>query len=129
MCGINQRVLGSSPRGGAQEPVTRLAFFVMTHIYILRSVPSQKYYVGSSKDPWRRLIEHNTSKRVTYTAKHRPWALMAVFQVIEGSKSVDYLERFIKNQKSKSLIERLIDPAFVPEGILAQLVRVPHVRD
>ncbi len=65
---------------------------------------------------------------MTYTAKHRPWELIAVFQVIEGPKSVDYLERFIKKQKSKSLIEKLIDPAFVPEGVLAQLVRVPHVR-
>ena len=39
------------------------------------------------------------------------------------------LEKLIKKAKSRKLIENLIDPATVPYGELAQLVRVPHLRD
>ena len=39
------------------------------------------------------------------------------------------LGKFIKAQKSRRLLEKLIDKEFVPSGKLAQLVRVPHVRD
>jgi putative endonuclease len=39
------------------------------------------------------------------------------------------IEKFIKQQKSKKLIKKLIDPDFIPDGILTQLVRVPHLRD
>lgn len=39
------------------------------------------------------------------------------------------LERFIKKQKSKKLIEKIFDPEFIPKGKLAQLVRVPQVRE
>ncbi len=39
------------------------------------------------------------------------------------------IERFIKKQKSRILLEKLIDPNFEPSGFLAQLIRVPHVRD
>ena len=37
-------------------------------------------------------------------------------------------EKFIKKQKSRALIERLVagEPVF---GVLSLLVRVPHVRD
>jgi hypothetical protein len=38
-------------------------------------------------------------------------------------------ERFIKKQKSKVLIEKLCNPEFILEGKLAQLHRVPHLRD
>ncbi|WP_186462327.1 hypothetical protein [Pedobacter suwonensis] len=37
-------------------------------------------------------------------------------------------ERFIKSQKSRKLIERMVKGEMLT-GILAQLVRVPHVRD
>jgi len=38
------------------------------------------------------------------------------------------IEKFIKKQKSRTLIEKLITGGEF-FGILAQLVRVPHVRD
>ena len=37
------------------------------------------------------------------------------------------IEKFIKNQRSRKLIEQLIDPIFNPTGVLAQLVRVPEL--
>ena len=104
-------------------------FLVMGYDYILHSKPHDKYYVGSSTDPWRRLIEHNSTDRITFTSKYRLWELAVVFQVVEGPFSAIYLERYIKRQKSKRLLNKLIDSDYVPVGDLAQLVRVPHVRD
>jgi len=99
------------------------------YIYILHSISSDKYYVGYSTDPVRRVIEHNTKPFTTFTSKYRPWDLIVYFNCgIEESVAIK-LERFIKKQKSKKFIEKLCDPTFKPEGFLALLVRVPHVRD
>ena len=88
-----------------------------------------KYYVGYSLDPWKRVIEHNTTPHNTFTSKHRPWKLIAVFKVSSFEAEAIMAERFIKKQKSLSLIRKLIDPTVLPTGLLAKLVRVPHVRD
>jgi putative endonuclease len=100
----------------------------MYYIYILRSASSTLCYVGHSDDPWRRLVEHNTSPHNTYTSKHRPWTLEAVYQVGNDRSEAMRIEKFIKKQKSKALLEKLIEGSEL-YGILAQLVRVPHVRD
>jgi len=39
------------------------------------------------------------------------------------------LEKFIKKQKSSKLLVQLCDNNFKPAGILAQLVKVPDIRD
>src|SRR5688500_17545708 len=98
------------------------------YIYILQSSTSSKFYVGYSSDPWKRVIEHNTVDYNTYTSKHRPWELKAVFRVGDCEGTAMQLEKFIKNQKSKKLIIKLIDPLFIPESSLALLARVPHAR-
>jgi len=101
----------------------------MFYIYIIYSPSADKYYVGYSNDPIRRLIEHNSSPFDTYTSKHRPWILKAYFECSDSESEAIRMERFIKRQKSRKLIEQLCDPGFIPSGILAQLVRVPDVRD
>ena len=101
----------------------------MFYIYILQSQKSSHFYCGYSDDPWRRVIEHNTKPFNTYTSKYRPWSLAAVFECGEEESDAIRIERFIKKQKSRKLIEKLIERSFIPTGVLAQLVRVPHVRD
>jgi putative endonuclease len=101
----------------------------MHFIYILYSESAQKFYVGFSKDPWQRLLQHNTSLQNTYTSKYRPWMLRAVFQCGEDIAVAMDVERFIKAQKSKKLLDSLCDAGFVPTGKLSMLVRVPHLRD
>jgi putative endonuclease len=96
------------------------------YIYILYSLSSKAFYIGYSNDPIRRLEEHNTRPFNTYTSKFRPWTLAAVFKCGPSKKEAAKLERFIKAQKSRKLIEQLIDPSFIPQGSLAQLARVPH---
>ncbi|MBA3706874.1 MAG: GIY-YIG nuclease family protein [Bacteroidetes bacterium] len=101
----------------------------MYYIYILYSISSDIYYIGHSDNPWYRAIQHNTKDHGTFSSKHQPWKLIATFEVDSKRSEALTLERFIKKQKSRKLIERLINPQFIPEGKLAQLVRVPHVRD
>ena len=99
------------------------------YLYILHSESANKFYVGYSRNPWKRLIEHNTAPHVTYTSKFRPWQLKAVFLAGEDEGEAIKMERFIKKQKSRMVIEKLVHPNYKPEEKLAQLVRVPHVRD
>jgi len=97
-------------------------------VYILFSQKSGKYYVGHSNDPFRRVNEHNTKPFNTYTSKNGPWTLAAVF-FCSGEKSAAMkIEKFIKMQKSQYFIEKIINPDFTFEGVLAQLV-IPYVRD
>jgi putative endonuclease len=100
----------------------------MYYIYILFSDSSKISYIGYSEDPWDRLSQHNNKEEGTFSSKHKPWELKAVFETPSKADAIS-IERFIKKQKSKKLIAKLIDPTFIPEGKLAQLVRVPHLRD
>ena len=100
----------------------------MYYIYILHSIKSDKFYVGHTDNVIQRLDAHNSSDRITYTSKHRPWKLMAVYECGSGRGEALKIERFIKRQKNRKLIEKLIDGGKF-EGVLTQLVRVPHVRD
>ena len=101
----------------------------MYYIYIIYSESSRLHYVGYSDDPFRRLNEHNTKPFSTFTAKHRPCQLKAVFECSEKKTEAIQIERFIKRQKSRELLELMCDFSFVPTGVIAQLVRVPDVRD
>jgi putative endonuclease len=101
----------------------------MYFIYIIYSESANLYYVGYTNDPKRRLIEHNKNSHNTFTSKHQPWALRALFECGMSESRTIILERFIKKQKSRKLIELLCNPRFIPGGKLAQLVRVPHMRD
>jgi putative endonuclease len=101
----------------------------MYFIYIIYSESTNLYYVGYTNDPNRRLFEHNTNPHNTFTSKHRPWLMKALFEcgILESQALI--IERFIKKQKSRKLIELLCNPSFIPVGKLTLLVRVPHVRD
>jgi putative endonuclease len=45
--------------------------------------------------------------------------LKAVFQVSENRGDALLIEKFIKRQKSKKLLLKLIEPEFIPTGDLA----------
>ena len=100
----------------------------MYYIYILYSLPSDIYYVGYTNDYQRRLIEHNSSERNTFTGKHRPWILKAAFECGNDQAHAIRIEKFIKRQKNRKFIETVIHTDNL-SGVLAQLVRVPDVRD
>ncbi len=81
----------------------------MFYIYILISKKSGKYYVGSTSDVYRRLEEHNNPLVFSkFTAKYLPWELKVFFEVSANRGEAMIVERFIKNQKSKIFLEKLI---------------------
>ncbi len=97
-------------------------------IYILYSDSIDKFYVGYSQNPLIRLQQHNSNSKEKYTGRATDWKLKAVFEVENESKAIQ-IERFIKRQKSRKFIERICTEDFNGTGILAQLVRVPHLRE
>ena len=101
----------------------------MYYLYILYSSVSDLFYVGISTNAYTRMECHNTTDRDTFTSKHRPWEMAAFFICGETEGEARKVEHFIKKQKSRRLILQLVDPGFQPSGFLAQLVKVPHVRD
>jgi len=75
-------------------------------LYILQSQVNQKFYIGSSENPKRRLIYHNSIEK-GFTARFRPWKMVFVKEF--PSKSLaQKAERKIKLWKSRLMIERLI---------------------
>jgi putative endonuclease len=89
---------------------------------------ADKYYVGHTSVVEARLAQHLQNDSSKYTGKYKDWELRAVFYVSEERADAMKLEKFIKKQKSRKLIEQIIDAEKL-EGELSQLVRVPHVRD
>ena len=80
--------------------------FMPYYLYILQSEINHKFYVGSSENPKRRLICHNSIEK-GFTARYRPWKL--VFMKEFTSKSIaQKTERKVKSWKSRLMIERLI---------------------
>ncbi len=104
-------------------------FYMTYYIYIIHSLSINRYYIGYSSNPWNRLEQHLTNSGEKYTGQTNDWNLKAVFEVSQNESEAIQIERFIKKQKSRNLIEQLCNPDFIPVGNLAQLVRVPHVRD
>jgi putative endonuclease len=95
----------------------------MEYLYILYSTTSDKYYVGTTTDVDRRLFEHNHAEGSFYTSKHRPWVLKAVFECKGSKEQVLKAEHFIKRQKSRFFVERLIQGEQL-YGILGCLTKI-----
>jgi putative endonuclease len=81
----------------------------MFYIYIIYSESVEKYYIGHTNDPERRLVEHNTTEENKFTSKFRPWKMLLLLEVSESRGEAIKLERFIKRQKSRLFLSRLIE--------------------
>lgn len=83
----------------------------MGYVYILQSIKTGVYYIGSSKDYQSRLKQHNAG-RVTYTRNLRPWKLV-FFQEYESIKLAKTIERRLKNYKSRKIIEKIVKDGII----------------
>lgn len=97
----------------------------MFYLYILYSDSAKRHYIGHSENPHERLIQHNSNDTDKYTGKYSDWKLMALFECGSSITEVKQIEEFIKKQKSKKLLLKLIDPSFIPADKLSILIRVP----
>ena len=81
----------------------------MFYVYILYSQSADKFYVGQTSDVNKRLWEHNNPVEYSkFTAKYIPCEIMLNFPVSPSRSEAMKIESFIKSQKSKKFIHKLI---------------------
>ena len=80
----------------------------MFYIYILFSENSGYYYTGHTDDPEKRLSQHNSDEKNTFTRKFRPWKLVYKYPVSDLRSEALIIEKYLKKRRSKSLLENLI---------------------
>ena len=98
------RVLLAERSSGSYDPEL---FLIMGHsVYILQSVSSGRYYVGSSEDPERRVQFHNSIEK-GFTSRYRPWKIVYRCE-FEDKELALQAERKVKKWKSRKMLERLI---------------------
>ena len=100
----------------------------MFYLYILYSDSAKRHYIGHSENPHERLVQHNSNDTDKYTGKFSDWKLMALFECGNSLADAKQMEEFIKKQKSKKLLLKLIDPSFIPADKLSILIRVPIIK-
>ena len=82
----------------------------MFYVYILYSQSAEKFYVGQTPDVQKRLLEHNNPvEKSKFTAKYIPWELILYFPVSNERSDAMKVEKFIKAQKSRKFILKLIE--------------------
>ena len=83
----------------------------MNHfLYILYSSKIDKYYIGRSQNPHKRLISHNDYPK-GWTSRGVPWKLVFVKE-FPDKKDASFWESFIKKQKSRDIIDKIISKEF-----------------
>ncbi|MBK3515912.1 GIY-YIG nuclease family protein [Carboxylicivirga marina] len=77
------------------------------YINILFSQSANKYYVGYSPNPEKRLLVHNSyENKSKFTAKYQSWELKAQFIVSQNLGEALKVERFVKRQKESPFPRR-----------------------
>jgi len=89
----------------------------MHYCYILYSTKINKYYIGESEDPHRRVEEHNNGLfKGSFTNRVSDWRLLISIECKDRNEARK-VESFIKNQKSRKFIEKLIANPGIVEDI------------
>jgi len=78
----------------------------MFYVYIIKSEINDRYYIGSTNNIKRRIMEHNLGKSI-YTRLSAPFKL-CYFEKLKTLKDARKREYFIKKKKSRIYIEWLI---------------------
>ncbi len=80
----------------------------MYYIYILYSKTIDKYYIGSTSNVENRLAFHNSARNKIWSKRGQPWENVFEHE-FESKKQALKAERFIKNQKSRKFIQKLVN--------------------
>ena len=101
--------MGSLVRAQAGErrlSVNDSLFYCMV-VYILQSKSSGRFYIGQTENPQVRLQQHNAPDNAHFTKRDQPWVMVAQIECSSRQQAMK-LEAFIKKQKSRAFIEKLI---------------------
>jgi putative endonuclease len=74
-------------------------------LYVLRSIPSGKHYIGIAADVQARLDEHNT-KSGRWTSAYKPWELIATEEFANRALAARR-ERYLKSREGIAAREEL----------------------
>jgi len=81
----------------------------MYHVYILYSQSIDRFYIGHTSNVHKRLEEHNNPVDFSkYSAKGIPWEIVLSIMISESRSDAMKVEKFIKKQKSRAFIQKLI---------------------
>jgi putative endonuclease len=101
----------------------------MFYIYIIFSESANKYYIGHTNDPCRRLEEHNMVIKNNFTFKYRPWILKGCFPISQSRREAIMIEKYLKKMKSRIFIKNLIASPEHFDEILKKVRAIPTRRD
>ena len=77
-------------------------------VYILYSESIDKYYIGKTENLENRLNYHNSSSNKIWTKRGKKWKLIKSIE-FKNSTLASKAERFIKKQKSRKFIQKIIN--------------------
>lgn len=78
----------------------------MVFVYILKSLVDGGYYIGISKDPYKRLARHNKGS-VKSTRIRKPFKLI-YYEKFNSYASARHREKIIKSYKGSNKFKELI---------------------
>ena len=79
----------------------------MYYVYILKSLKTERFYIGYSNDIQARLVRHNAGATPS-TKSGRPWRIV-YYEKFSTKTDAIKREREIKKQKSREYILKLIE--------------------
>jgi putative endonuclease len=80
----------------------------MFSVYILFSEKLNRFYIGSTNNVDKRLIQHNSKEfDDAFTKSGIPWKITLVINDLQSKQAFD-IEQHIKNMKSTKYIQNLI---------------------
>jgi len=80
----------------------------MYYTYILYSSKIDKYYIGYSENPEKRLEFHNSEYNKIWSKRGQPWVLKVTL-IFDTKKEALQAEKLIKRKKSRAYIEAVIE--------------------
>ena len=77
-------------------------------VYILKSLSSDKHYVGFTENLISRFKSHNELSTKGYTIRYRPWEVIHV-EIYATKKQAMNREKFLKSGKGREWMKNNID--------------------
>ena len=87
----------------------------MAYVYVLQSVKNGRYYIGSSNDLERRLLEHNSGK--TASIKYLLPVKLVFNKKCLSLQDARKLELKLKKLKSRSILDKIVRDGNIKMGL------------
>jgi putative endonuclease len=76
----------------------------MKYVYILESLDSKHFYVGTTDDPRARLAKHNAGE-VSHTSKYRPWQIRTYIAFSDETPAIKF-EKYLKSGSGRAFANK-----------------------